>query len=107
MYNIPATATGLPQNAGVSGSTYGQQVINDFFAAAAYGGPCPPIGVAPFSHHYQFTVYALDETLTLPISANFPAYGETLYQALITAGRYHHILATARLVGFYSATPPK
>jgi len=107
MYNIPATTTALPQNAGVPGSTYGQQVYNDFFTAAAYGGPCPPIGVAPFAHHYQFTVYALDETLTLYGSANFPPSAETLYHALITAGRYHHILATASLVGFYSATPAK
>lgn len=107
MYNIPATAMGLPQNAGVAGSTYGQQVYNDFFTAADYGGPCPPIGVAPFAHHYQFTVYALDETLTLPGSANFPPSAETLYHALITAGRYHHILGAASLVGFYSATPAK
>jgi len=107
MYNIAGTATGLPQNAGVAGSTYGQQVYNDFFTAAAYGGPCPPAGVVPYVHHYQFTVYALDTTLSLPGTANFPPSAETLYHALINAGEFHHILGTARLVGYYSTTPAK
>jgi len=104
MYNIAGTATGLPENAGVAGSTYGSQVVNDFLTGAEYDGPCPPAGVAPYVHHYLFTVYALDEMLKLPASANFPANAETLYRALMTAGRYHHILASARLVGFYSTT---
>ena len=30
MYNIAATTTELPENAGVAGSTYGNQVANDF-----------------------------------------------------------------------------
>jgi Raf kinase inhibitor-like YbhB/YbcL family protein len=107
MYNISGTATGLPQNAGVPGSSYGSQIVNDFFTAAAYGGPCPPAGVAPYVHHYLFTVYALDTTLTLPGSPNFPASAETLYHALISAGRRHHILDSAGIVGFYSTTPAK
>jgi Raf kinase inhibitor-like YbhB/YbcL family protein len=107
MYNIAGTATGLPQNAGVPGSAYGQQVYNDFFTAAAYGGPCPPADYPPDLHHYQFTVYALDETLQLPGSANFPPSAETLYHALMTAGQFRHILGSARLVGFYSTTPAK
>jgi Raf kinase inhibitor-like YbhB/YbcL family protein len=107
MYNIAGSSTGLPQNAGVAGSTYGQQVYNDFFTAAAYGGPCPPAGYVPYVHHYQFTVYALDTTLTLPGSANFPPSAETLYHALIDAGEFRHILGSARLVGFYSTTPAK
>ncbi|MGP0095518.1 MAG: YbhB/YbcL family Raf kinase inhibitor-like protein [Terriglobales bacterium] len=106
MYNIPGTATGLPQNAGVAGSSFGNQIYDDF-GTPAYGGPCPPAGYAPYVHHYQFTVYALDETLKLAGSANFPPNAETLYHALITAGEFRHILATAHLVGFYSTTPPK
>ena len=107
MYNISGTATGLPQNAGVAGSSYGSQIVNDFFTGAEYDGPCPPAGVAPYVHHYLFTVYALDEMLKLPASANFPANAETLFRALLYAGRYHHILASARLVGFYSTTQRK
>lgn len=107
MYNIPATTTELPENAGVSGSTFGAQVFNDFFAGAEYDGPCPPAGVKPFVHRYVFTVYALDVKLHLPSSANFPASAETLYQALITAGRNHHILQSASITGLFSATPPQ
>jgi Raf kinase inhibitor-like YbhB/YbcL family protein len=108
MYNIPATATGLPQNAGVAGSSYGQQIINDSFTVPSYYGPCPPPNYPPNLHHYQFTVYALDETLTLTTSPNyFQPNAETLYHALINEGQFHHILASARLVGFYSTTPTK
>jgi Raf kinase inhibitor-like YbhB/YbcL family protein len=104
MYNIAPTATGLPENAGVAGSSYGTQIVNDFFVGAEYDGPCPPANYAPFVHHYQFTVYALDITLTLPSSGNFPATAETLYQALIDAGTLGHILETARISGHYSTT---
>jgi len=107
MYNIAGTATGLPTNAGVAGSSFGPQVFNDFFTGEEYDGPCPPVGVTPYTHHYVFTVYALDATLQLPGSPNFPPSAETLYHALITAGRDRHILASARLVGLYSTTPSK
>jgi Raf kinase inhibitor-like YbhB/YbcL family protein len=105
MYNISSDATGLPENAGAAGSPYGQQIVNDFFSGAEYGGPCPPPNVAPFVHHYVFTVYALDIKLKLPGSANFPANAETLYQALIKAGQDRHILASAKLIGLYTTTP--
>ena len=104
MYNISSDATGLPQNAGVAGSTFGQQILNDFGTGVDYGGPCPPANVTPFVHHYVFTVYALDTQLKLPSSANFPANSETLYQALIKAGEDHHILASAHILGLYSTT---
>jgi Raf kinase inhibitor-like YbhB/YbcL family protein len=59
VYNIPATATGLPQGVGKDGKGLPEgatQVATDF-GAPGYGGPCPPKGDAP--HHYHFTVYAL------------------------------------------------
>jgi Raf kinase inhibitor-like YbhB/YbcL family protein len=105
IYNIFPTATGLPANAGVAGSTFGQQTFNDFFDGPQYDGPCPPVGVRPVTHHYVFTVYALDITLQLRTSANFQADAETLYQALIRAGRDGHILRSSSLTGLYSATP--
>jgi len=105
MYNISPTATGLPTNAGVAGSTYGKQIFNDFFVGAEYDGPCPPANVRPYAHHYVFTVYALDIVLQLPASANFPASAETLYQALIRAGKNRHILGSSSIAGFYSTTP--
>ncbi len=105
MYNIAGSSTGLPENAGVAGSPYGQQIVNDFGAGAEYDGPCPPAGVAPDVHRYVFTVYALDIDLDLPASENFPANAETLYHALIAAGRKDQILASASITGLYSSTP--
>jgi Raf kinase inhibitor-like YbhB/YbcL family protein len=105
MYNIAPDATALPENAGVSGSQFGAQIVNDFFAGAEYDGPCPPPNVAPVNHQYVFTVYALDIKLNLPSSANFPATAETLYQALIAAGMSGHILESASITGFYSTAP--
>ena len=105
MYNIAATATGLPENAGVLGSTYGKQIFNDFGFGEEYDGPCPPAGYKPYAHDYVVTVYALDTLLELPSSANFPANSETLYQALIRAGRGGHILRSSTIFGLYSPTP--
>src|SRR5271167_4759974 len=105
MYNISPKATGLPANAGVAGSSYGAQIVNDFFVGAEYDGPCPPANVSPFVHHYVFTVYGLDIELNLPSSDSFPASAETLYQALIKAGKFGHILESATITGLYSTTP--
>jgi Raf kinase inhibitor-like YbhB/YbcL family protein len=104
MYNISGNSNGLPENAGIADSTYGMQIDNDF-GDPHYDGPCPPAGVEPFTHHYVFTVYALDTQLTLESSTNFPANAETLYHALIRAGREGHILASASITGLFSATP--
>jgi Raf kinase inhibitor-like YbhB/YbcL family protein len=105
MYNIAAHVRTLPANAGAAGSTFGSQVNNDF-GDQSYDGPCPPAGVAPDAHHYVFTVYALDTTLTLSSLANFPANAETLYHSLLQAARDGHILASGSIATYYSATPP-
>jgi Raf kinase inhibitor-like YbhB/YbcL family protein len=98
MYNIPPKTTELPENAGVSGSTYGQQVFNDFYLGAQYDGPCPPNNYTPYVHDYVITVYALDTCLDLPSSApNWPANGETLYRAM-----FDHVLDKASIHGYYS-----
>jgi Raf kinase inhibitor-like YbhB/YbcL family protein len=104
MYNISARTRALPQNAGVADSSFGSQVNNDF-GDPNYDGPCPPMNVAPDVHDYVFTVYALDTELKLSSSANFPANAETLYHALIQAGRDGHILDSASLTGLFSSTP--
>jgi Raf kinase inhibitor-like YbhB/YbcL family protein len=106
MYNISPSRTGLPQNAGVADSQFGQQVDNDVSGGAQYDGPCPP-PIVPVVHHYVFTVYALDTTLDLPSSANFPANAATLYQAMVQAGEERHILESASITGLYSSVPPQ
>ncbi len=93
IYNISREATGLPVNAGVPGSSYGQQITNDF-GNMEYDGPCPPAGLV---HHYVITVYALDTELQLPSSAQFPANAETLFRNLIG-----HVLDSASITGLYS-----
>ena len=105
MYNISGNASGLPENAGVPKSQYGQQIVNDFEIGPEYDGPCPPANVPPNVHHYVFTVYALSTVLQLPSSTNFPANAERLYHALIAAGRQQQILASASITGLYSSTP--
>ena len=104
MYNISAATDSLPAGAGAAGSAYGDQVYNDFLDQS-YDGPCPPIGVQPYSHRYVLTVYALDEELQLAPSVNFPPYAETLWYALLEATEHGHVLARASITGFYSATP--
>jgi Raf kinase inhibitor-like YbhB/YbcL family protein len=108
MYNISAEATGLPEGtAGLAGSTFGQQVDNDYGYGEQYDGPCPPTSYTPTTHDYVLTVYALDVELTLPKgSVDFPPDGEILYHKLIEAGREGHILQSASIHGFFSAVTP-
>lgn len=106
MYNISSKTTSLPVNAGVAGGSFGAQVANDF-GDLSYDGPCPPTTLTPLSHHYVFTLYALDTKVeALPTFGNFPPGSEALYHALIKAGKEGHILAEASDGGFYSAAAP-
>jgi Raf kinase inhibitor-like YbhB/YbcL family protein len=60
VFNIPATATQLPSNAGnVSAGLAPAGAIQSMtdFGRPGYGGPCPPPGDGP--HMYLITVYAL------------------------------------------------
>lgn len=98
--NIPASAAGLPAGAGAPGRP--NEITNDF-GIAGYSGPCPPVGVAPDTHRYVITLYALSTQIELPGSAQFPANAETLDHALLAAARAGRILASASISGTYSA----
>jgi Raf kinase inhibitor-like YbhB/YbcL family protein len=88
LYNLPATASALPEGATAADLPPGtQEGINDF-RHTGYGGPCPPIG----RHRYFFKLYALD--LVLPDL-------RTPTKAALEKAMQGHVLAQAQLMGTY------
>jgi Raf kinase inhibitor-like YbhB/YbcL family protein len=88
LYDIPPTATGLPEGTGPGTLPPGtREGVNDWHRTG-YGGPCPPIG----RHRYFFKLYALDTVL--------PDLGRPTKAKLLEAMQ-DHILAEAQLVGTY------
>jgi Raf kinase inhibitor-like YbhB/YbcL family protein len=73
---------GKPPNQAIQG-------INDF-GENNYSGPCPPSG----THHYYFTLYALDTKLALDHQSSSSDLIKTM------SG---HIITTAELIGTFSA----
>lgn len=71
VYNLPASTTSLPANAGSPGAGLlpvgAAQGLTDY-GSAGYGGPCPPPGKP---HRYFFRLYALKvDKLDLPQNAS-------------------------------------
>lgn len=94
LFNIPATVHGLP--AGVpreavlaDGSAQGRCWGVETFARRGYYGPQPPPGP---SHHYRFSLSALDRPLEL---------GSDTTAAELRAAMAGHQLAETRLIGLY------
>lgn len=98
IYNIPATAKGLPANvpidpaaampADIAGAIQGPSG----FRRPIYRGPAPPPGKP---HHYHFIVYALDV-------AGLPA---GLTRAQLTEAMAGHIVGQGELVAIYERKP--
>jgi hypothetical protein len=87
LYNIPADAAGLAENADASGLPEGTvRGVNDF-KKTAYNGPCPPIG----RHRYFHKLYALDTTFDL----------EHATKGELEAAMKGHVLAESELIGTY------
>lgn len=59
VFDIPATATGFPQNAGVDAKLLPKGAVQGRtdFGKPGWGGPCPPKGDKP--HRFIWTIYAL------------------------------------------------
>lgn len=89
-YSIPPATRSIPKGApGMAVLPVGSaQGLNDM-RKAGYGGPCPPGGT---THHYHFTVYALDAEVNLTGVRD----GRELAAAM--GG---HILARGEIVGIY------
>lgn len=89
VFNIPATVEHIIENQGATGEEVAfTQGSTDFNGAQKWGGPCPPSG----THHYHFTLYALDTMLDLPAGAT--------KQELLSA-MHGHTLENTTLVGKY------
>lgn len=90
LYDIPLTARELPVGVPKQGqlSDNSRQGRNDF-GRTGYGGPCPPRG----THHYIFSLYALDTMLGLPPGAT---------RSQVEAAMKGHILAQGELTATYS-----
>ena len=99
IYNIPATATGLPEGipfdpldpmpAEIAGAVQG----NNSWGLPMYRGPAPP---AESLHHYHFAVYALDTELDLP-----PGLDRDELLAAIDG----HVIGEGALVPVYERIP--
>lgn len=108
VYNIPATASGLPQGAGNARETLPVPAFggaNDFADTGAtgengnYGGPCPPSGDKP--HRYVFTLYAL-AVADLEDASGIPKTGTAaLHSFILNKGLGDKVLGKASFVASY------
>jgi len=88
LYNMPATASGLPEAVANTDLPPGTRAGTSDFRRTEWGGPCPPIG----RHRYFHKLYALDTGLQLPPGARKPDVEQAMRG---------HVLAEAVLVGTY------
>lgn len=89
LYNIPAEATGLPENVPEkavldTGAVHG----SNSWGRIGYGGPCPPGG----THRYFFKIFALDTLLDIKSGATTSRLLEAMQD---------HVLAQGQLMGRY------
>lgn len=79
LWNVPPDTTeiaeGVPQSETVASLDGAAQGTNDF-GEVGYRGPCPPEGDDP--HQYEFTLYALDATLSVEAGADRSTLEEAL-----------------------------
>jgi len=86
VYNVPPATSRFGAGAALPDSELG----TTSFGEHPYGGPCPPSG----THHYHFTLYALDVA-----SFSAPHLTGPQLQAAIS----RHTIAKASVIGLYSA----
>ena len=89
LYNIPPTATGLPEAVEPKALPAGTLEGRNDWGRTGYGGPCPPVG----RHRYFFKLYALDVAL--------PDLGQP-DKARLERAMKGHVLAQQQLVGTYA-----
>ncbi|RLB58040.1 MAG: YbhB/YbcL family Raf kinase inhibitor-like protein [Deltaproteobacteria bacterium] len=88
LYDIPPSATGLPEGVAAGKLPPGTRQGLNSWKKTGYGGPCPPLG----RHRYFHRLFALDKVLG---DLQKPDRGK------LAAAMQGHILARAELVGTY------
>ncbi|MBY0273550.1 MAG: YbhB/YbcL family Raf kinase inhibitor-like protein [Alphaproteobacteria bacterium] len=84
LYNIPSTMKNIAEGKTPKGATFGK----NSWGKTSYNGPNPPSG----THHYHFTLYALD----VPLALSSGLTSEQLMEAIKA-----HILDKATLVSTF------
>ncbi len=108
VYNIPATATSLPQGVGndssklPTGAFGGNTDFQDTGATGtngSYGGPCPPQGDK--AHRYVFTIYALGVD-KVEVAGGVPKTGTAaLYGFVLNKGLGNSLLGKTSFIATY------
>ncbi len=94
LFDIPATATGLPKDAGNPArhlTPPGAVSVRSDYGPPGYGGPCPPEGDKP--HRYIFTLFAVD-LAKLPVDAGASP-------AVVGFNLHFHTIARTTLTATY------
>ena len=91
LYNIPPTASGLPEGVNATGLPSGSRQGRNDWDRTGYGGPCPPIG----RHRYFHKLYALDIVLQDLKQPN---------KAAVLEAMEGHVIEAAELIGTYEKT---
>ncbi len=100
IFNIPATASGLPEGVphdvmlqdGSIQLKYVEGVPRLAIGKIGYFGPSPPPSPLPVTHHYIFDLYALDAKLDPTVNSR-----ESLMKAMVG-----HVLAKGVYFGLYA-----
>ena len=92
IYNLPPTATALPDGATKATLPPGTREANNDWGQPGWRGPCPPVG----RHRYFFKLYALDVVLPPIAGAD---------RAKLEAAMKGHVVAEGQLIGTYEKGP--
>ena len=106
--NLPGDLSELPQSAGSDKGLLptGTVVCNTDFlntgvaGAGGYGGPCPPSGHG--THHYHFSLYALDVPDVFEAAGIPPTGTATLVGFAVNFGLGSHVLGKADFVATFT-----
>ena len=86
MFDIPGTATGLPEGVKAGDQADGSKNLNNITGQPSYMGPCAPPGHG--DHHYTLEIYALSAKLGLPANTARPDLLNAMNGKVVAKGVY-------------------